>query len=283
MGIKNCLLPVGGKYILEVDYSQLEIRILALATGDPQLMEDLINGVDLHRHFASEIFSIPEAHVTSEQRKVAKGFSFQLQFGASARGIAAFWNVEVALAKKFIAAYYSRYPRVKEWQDENIRTVIDRGKFEGATVQQHGATLSVKTSTVPSIWTNPNWGSFSLDEVWYEGAANATFPSTKIKNYPIQGGAADIVLLMLEALRRDFLVRPYVLDKLFFSNTIHDSFLFRMPTNNYPTVIREVCEYLSNVNEVILKPVYGIDTDLPFPVEATIGKTWGDRKIVYCT
>lgn len=282
MGIKDCLTAANGGYIVEVDYSQLEIRVLALATGDPQLIKDLKDGVDLHLHFASEIFGIPEVDVTKEQRRVAKGFSFQLQFGASAAGIAAFWNVDVGLARRFIASYYDRYPIVKQWQENNIREVIDKGCFRGATLQVGSGSTSIKTSTVPSIWPNPNWGAFCLDEVMYDGADKPVFPKTKIKNYPIQGAAADIVLLMLEALRTDFLVRPKILGQLFFMNTVHDSFIFNTPpledgVGFFPEPIYEVCNFLSSVNEIVLKPVYGIDTSIPFPVEATIGKSWGEQ------
>ena len=152
MGIKRVLITNAPYQIMEVDYAQLEIRVLALATGDKQLIRDILDGVDLHRVFAAKIFAKAEADVSIPERKMAKGFSFQLQYGAGAKSIAEHWNVDTAIVKRFIKEYYARYPQVQEWQNNNITYMKTESDYEGAMSKGTGVPTGVKSCRLPSIW-----------------------------------------------------------------------------------------------------------------------------------
>ena len=102
MNIQNYFVARYPKTFAEFDYAQLEIRVLALASMDKQLILDINNGQDMHTYFASKIYNKPEKDINSGERKVAKGFSFQLQYGAGAKGIARFWDVKEELTEAFI-------------------------------------------------------------------------------------------------------------------------------------------------------------------------------------
>ena len=117
MTILNYFEAREGKQLADFDYAQLEIRVLALASMDKQLILDINNGQDMHTYFAARIHTKPEKNISKQERKIAKGFSFQLQYGAGAKGIARFWDVEESMTKRFIEEYYTRYPDIKAWQD----------------------------------------------------------------------------------------------------------------------------------------------------------------------
>ena len=121
MSIQTFFKSRAGNVFVEFDYAQLEIRVLALASNDEQLITDINSGVDMHTYFASKIFDKPEAEITPVERRQAKAFSFELQYGASARGIANNWGVPVALTKAFLAEYYARYSGVKNYPEPVAR------------------------------------------------------------------------------------------------------------------------------------------------------------------
>ena len=90
MSIKDCFISRWGSdgYLMEVDFSQLEVVALAILSGDPVLKDDLLSGRDMHRMRAAELFGIPEASVTDGQRQLCKQLSFQLQYGAGYKSMA---------------------------------------------------------------------------------------------------------------------------------------------------------------------------------------------------
>tara|TARA_R110000822_G_scaffold310347_2_gene442712 strand:- start:5197 stop:6018 length:822 start_codon:yes stop_codon:yes gene_type:complete len=255
-----------GTTLVEFDYAQLEIRVLALASNDTQLVYDINNGVDMHTYFASKIYRKPEEEVTKEQRRVAKGFSFQLQYGAASKGIASFWDVPEKMAKDFIESYYTRYPGVKTWQEsvqEEAESTIDqRGDRSGEE--------SVHSCYIPSIWKDKSTGKpltqyRTLCDVskWSD---KPYAPPTKCKNYPIQGAASDIVMLMLNRLYRLSDTHAKLV------NSVHDSVLFEIPDEHLEITIPPLEKELGNVPQVI-KEVFGVTSPVPFPVDYETGKT----------
>lgn len=270
--------------LIECDYAQLEIRVLALATGDPTLISDINSGMDLHRYFASQIFGKAEIYITPEERKLAKGFSFQLQYGAGAESIANFWNVDRLLVERFIRAYYRRYSRVKDWQEANVASVKGSALHSGKkVVTSQNNQIPIRSAWLGSIWPKAQFGAFTLDEVLYDNSDTPVFPRTKIKNYPIQGGAADIVLLKLNEIRKDILLWPCWDNKLKLVNTVHDSFLFDVPAElvereSFPTDIKFLRAALEDVEGTLYTVFPNITCPIAFPVDIKMGPTWGEMK-----
>src|SRR3990167_6042155 len=107
--------------LMEADYKQLEVCVLAVLSGDKQLKSDLLSGMDLHELRAKELFRT--VAVTKEQRRIAKALSFQLQYGSGPNNMAVNLGIPINVAKAFINLYYERYPAVADWQNANIALV----------------------------------------------------------------------------------------------------------------------------------------------------------------
>ena len=275
-------------HLVEADYSQLEIRVLAIATRDPVLIDDLNAGIDPHKMFAAQIYGIPQDQVTPDQRKLAKGFSFQLQYGASAGGISKHWNVPKKLVQTFIDAYYTRYPLVKHWQDQNIAFTKDHAVNKGIRVKSKDdptTDIPVLSSTLPGIWYGsaaPYIGGFFMNQV-QSNYGEPDFAPTQIKNYPIQGGAADIILLVLGALHSNWRTIFKQYEHIHMVNTVHDSFLLDLDTIVLKDIRGEIesfKEALERLPAMLMRDMFGLDSPVAFPVDISIGRNWGDMKSI---
>lgn len=274
-----------GKTFVEFDYAQLEIRVLAVASMDDTLISDINSGRDMHRYFASKIFSTPESEITKEQRKVSKGFSFQLQYGAGARSIADHWGVDISLAKKFIQEYTSRYGGVAAWQnsvEDYAKSTMDyRGDIDPDSNE------SMPSCLIPSIWTDSKTGrpvthyrALADKSKWTEfgRALNVStdretykVPRTRCKNFPIQGAASDIVMLMMSRLDK-------MSDDLRLINTVHDSFLALAEAAHVHTAIEGGVDILTSVPDV-LKNTFHVASPVEFPVDYSHGGTLEEVKL----
>ena len=265
--IQKYLKARHGKVLAEFDYAQLEIRVLAMASMDKQLIEDINNGVDMHTYFASKIFNKPESEISKGERKMAKGFSFQLQYGAGAKGIAKFWDVNQSLTQSFIHEYYERYSQVKLWQSnlekETQETLVHKGDLkDGKAVPRY---------YIPSIWRttagDPVTKYCTLGNV--SSYSGNFYPSpTQCKNYPIQGAASDIMMLMLNELHSR--CKQYNIEIL---NTVHDSVLVEIPDDGQ---VGFVCDKIKNIlTQVpfVLQRVFTTRSPVQFPVDFAVGST----------
>ena len=178
-------------YLLEVDFSQLEILVLAFLSGDEQLRKDLLSGADLHTISAQKLFGVSKP--SDKQRKIAKMLSFQLQYGSGAKNMAQSNGIPEATAKKFIENYYDRYPGVKKYQDDMIKKVeANRTPSSERTKLGRPAGVSEVRSLTGRRYT------FKEQDAPEWSARDASFSPTQIKNYPTQGFATgDIVPLAL--------------------------------------------------------------------------------------
>jgi len=262
--------------IIEADYRQLEIRVLALASGDPTLIQDLNEGKDLHKLFAAQIFAKGEDEVAPKERKLAKAFSFELQYGAGVDSIASHWKVDKALVKSFIEAYYNRYPKIAVFHDVIEEKTLMASRYKGTVVGD--PPVSVKSSKIPGIWKikpETEVGAYAIDQAIYDHKRpKPVFPRTKLKNYPIQGGAADILALKLNELRKDFIPRWAAESKtrLKFINTVHDSLIFDSvyPGLHISHMLDELRDILEGVPKTIEK-TFGLDCPIEFPVDISVG------------
>ena len=261
----------------EIDYSSLEVRVLALASNDANLIQYINNGVDMHRMFASRLYNKSEDDVTDNERKLAKAFSFQLQYGASAKGIAKQWDQPLDLVQRFIDEYYEEFPAVKLYHEKLLEN-LDRFAGHRGDVADN---TPVRYSVLPSVWafngqrdlasTHRHIGGFGMVEtVWdnkYRGGKQTNFKPTTAKNYPIQGAAADIMNSTLVALRQDL---P---DHIIPVNTVHDSVLFKIPTTDYEIGLATAKAIMENVPSRI-KQEFNLVTPVEFPCVAEVGSAW---------
>ena len=173
--IREAFIPAPGCKLLSADYSQIELRIMAHIAEDANLLEAFATGKDVHQATAAEIFGIPLAEVSSEQRRYAKVINFGLIYGMSAFGLAGNLGIERGAAQNYIAKYFERYPGVAQYMERTRLEARDRGYVE---------TVFGRRLWLPEIKSNgPR----------RQGAERAAI------NAPMQGTAADLIKLAMIA------------------------------------------------------------------------------------
>jgi len=202
--IRRAFIPGdNSSVLLDADYSQIELRILAHLSDDPGLVQAFLDDDDIHRRTAARVLGIEPSEVTGEIRGRAKAVNFGIVYGQGARGLASSLGIPVDDARRFIADYFAGYPGVKRFID---------GAIEKARATGVASTLLGRVRRVPDIQsTNGRMRSFS---------------QRVAVNTPVQGTAADIIkLAMLEvdgAIRRRGLRSRMLLQ-------VHDELLFEVP------------------------------------------------------
>lgn len=282
--IKDCFIsrfPSG--YLLEVDFSQLEVVGVALLSDDEVLKDDLRSGRDMHRVRAAQLFSCAEAAVTKEQRQIAKAFSFQLQYGAGAKSMAAKNGVSLEVAQTFIDQYYGRYSRLKEWQEENMEEVR-RSRVPTATHTPRGEPRGKGMLTAPTgrmyTFFEEDAPEFLRTRKWGP-KVNATFSPTQIKNYPSQGFATGDVMALFRAklFRKGMHTNGQYLNVQYLPvMTIHDSVMFDCRDFDAAEIAFEDCESTAKDLPKQIESLWGIRCDLPFKLEGKVGHTWNTMR-----
>lgn len=261
--------------IMEADYSQLEIIVLAHLTGDQQLRRDILDGVDMHTVRAAEMFRIPESAVTKEQRTLAKRFSFQLQYGSGARNMAEKNGTDVETAQAFINAYYARYPDVKNWQDAMLDLAKERRQISRKRTPANRpagiVTFSSETGRRYTLTETdaPDW-------MIARGTRNTSFKPTELKNYPIQGTATgDIVPMMVGKIFR-WLKQEGHDEYAKLVNTVHDSVVLDVREDMCYPIGVGLKKLMENA-PIYYENIFGKEFSLPLKVEVTWGPNWMEQ------
>ena len=237
--IRKAFIAETGNLLLAADYSQVELRILAHISQDPDLIETFQRGADIHRATASKMFNVPEDELTHDQRRAAKTINFGVLYGMSAFRLSNELNIPTGQAKDFIDAYFARYPKIQEYLDRTLEEARRSGKV---------TTLFGRVRYIPEIHNK----SFTV-------RGNAERMAT---NAPIQGTAADILKLAMIALdkRLD--------DAATMLLTVHDEIVIEVPETRAEEVAGIVKETMENIFPLVV----------PLKVDAHYGRSWYDAK-----
>ena len=160
--------------IVSADYSQIELRIIAALSGDPEMIRSFKNGEDIHASTASKVFNVPLEEVTREQRSHAKTVNFGIVYGVSAFGLSNQTSLSRGESKDLIDAYYKTYPRLKQYIGEQVEIAREQGYVQ---------TISGRRRYLKDI--------NSQNQVVRGGAERNAV------NAPIQGSAADIIKIAM--------------------------------------------------------------------------------------
>lgn len=238
--IRRAFVPQDGWVLLGGDYSQVELRVLAHMSEDPVLIEAFVNGEDIHRRTASEIFQIPQEDVTSAQREAAKTINFGLVYGMGVRRLAREIDVSTEDAKAFMEQYFERLPRVKPFFDSVIEQARTQGFIE--TLGGRKRAISGMKSTNGRI------------------AAQA---ERVAMNAPIQGGAADLIKVAMVRIRERLDAENLQARMLI---QVHDELLFEAPPEEVDTLERIAREEMENVRTL----------HVPLKVDFVRGQSWAE-------
>jgi len=168
--IRQAFVAPPGKRLLAADYSQIELRIMAHLSGDERLLAAFAHGADIHRATAAEVFGLPLAQVSDEQRRSAKAINFGLIYGMSAFGLARQLGIERGAAQEYVDLYFARYPGVKAYMDRIRAEAHEQGYVETVFGRR-----------------------LYLPEINSRNVQRRQYAERTAINAPMQGTAADII------------------------------------------------------------------------------------------
>ena len=240
--IRQAFLPKEGWILLDADYSQIELRLMAHFSGDPAMVDAFRKGEDIHARTAGEIFDVPPEWVTPELRSRAKAVNFGLIYGISGFGLSRNTGVSRKEAGEFIAKYFEKYPGVKRFMDESAS--------EGARLG-YAKTMMGRRRYLPEL-KSPK-------------APIREFGKRAAMNTPVQGTAADIIKLAMvrtdKALREAGMQSRLILQ-------VHDELLLECPpeeADRAAEILREAMEDAAQLK-------------VPLVAEVHRGKNWAEAK-----
>ena len=240
--IRQAFLPREGWILLDADYSQIELRLMAHFSGDEALLEAFRNGEDIHTRTASEIFDVPKDWVTPELRSRAKAVNFGLIYGISGFGLSRNTGVSRREAGEFIEKYFRKYPGVKRFMDEFAAEGVRNG---------YARTLLGRRRYLPEL-QSPK-------------APIREFGKRAAMNTPVQGTAADIIKLAMvrvdKALREAGLQSRLILQ-------VHDELLLECPPEEAERAAALLKEAMEGAMEL----------QVPLVAEVHRGKNWAEAK-----
>ncbi len=234
-----------GQNLLSVDYSQIELRIVAHMSGDESMLKAFRDGQDIHATTAAAIYDVPLEQVTKEQRRHAKAINFGLIYGMSAFGLSRSTDLTLGEAENFVRDYFEHFPGVKKYLD-SIRTLAAR--------QGYVETMLGRRRYFPNLANPVNQMMRNREE---REAINA----------PIQGTAADIMKIAMirvqQALASSGLQAKMILQ-------VHDELVLEVPDNE----LGQITELVRKVMEEAYK------LDIPLLTEARSGVNWGSMQVI---
>ena len=233
-----------GDVLLSADYSQIELRVLAHMTDDPVLLDAFARGEDIHARTAAEVFGIPQAEVTANQRRLAKVVNFGLFYGLSDFGLARDTGMSTEEARVFIDAYFRAYNRVREFLEGIKIQAREQGYVE---------TLLHRRRYIQDI-RSPN-------RMLRQGAERIAI------NMPVQGSAADIMKLAMIRLQ------TYIHEQGLASQmilTVHDELVFEVTPGEREQVIEVVPDLMARAYPL----------KVPVQVDLKLGPNWQDMQRV---
>jgi DNA polymerase-1 len=238
--IRQTFIAPKGHKIVAADYSQIELRIMAHFSGDPNLRLAFAENADVHRHTAAEVFGVKPDEVSTDQRRSAKAINFGLIYGMSAFGLAKQLGVDRTLAQRYIDTYFERYPGVKAFMDQSRETAREKGYVE---------TLMGRRLYVPDIRSR-------------NGQSRQYAERTAI-NAPMQGTAADIIKAAMIAVD-EWIQSTEVPVRMIMQ--VHDELVF------------EVAEdFIDEARETIRALMAGAtELSVPLLVDVGVGDNWDE-------
>ena len=241
--IRKVFIASNNEYTLvDADYSQIELRVLAHISDDPKLKEAFHTGEDIHTKTASEVFGVHKEEVTPLMRSRAKAVNFGIVYGISDYGLSRDLNIVKSEAKKYIDNYLSNYKKVKEYMDE----IVEVGKKQG-----YVETIFNRRRYIPEL----NSRNFNIK----------SFGERTALNTPIQGSAADIIKIAMVKVYNELKDRQ-MKSKLILQ--VHDELIIEADKNELGEVKKLLKDLMQNA--VIL--------NVPLKVDMETGESWYDTK-----
>ena len=240
--IRRAFVAREGHVLLDADYSQIELRLLAHLSQDSAMCDAFQRGQDIHRRTASEVFGVPLEEVTREMRSSAKAVNFGIVYGISDFGLANNLQISRKEAASFIARYFERYPAVHRFME----ACVAQGKSEGYSFTMFG-----RRRPLPEL-SSPNY-------------TRRQFGERAAMNTPVQGAAADIIKIAMNAVSERLAEEGYAARLIL---QVHDELIVECPEAEVEAVSRLLRECMEGAAEL----------RVPLIAEVTSGASWYEAK-----
>jgi DNA polymerase-1 len=237
--IRKAFIARNDEYtIVSADYSQIELRIIAALSGDPEMVRSFQNGEDIHASTAAKVFNVPLAEVTREQRSHAKTVNFGIVYGVSAFGLSNQTSLSRSESKDLIDAYYQTYPRLKQYISEQVEIAREQGYVQ---------TISGRRRYLKDI---------NSQNMVVRGGAERN-----AVNAPIQGSAADIIKIAMINIQKR-LVNENWKSKMLLQ--VHDELVFDVHNSELERIKPMIKEEMESAFVL----------DVPLEVDLGEGQNW---------
>ncbi len=237
--IRKAFIPSDGNHLLlSADYSQIELRIMASICGDEGLTQAFLNGEDIHRSTAAQVFKVNPDNVTTDMRRKAKEVNFGILYGIGAFGLKTRLGITQTHAKEIIQTYFSTFGKVKAFMDESIGKAKEKGYAE---------TLLGRRRFLPNINSKNH-----LVRQFEERVAI---------NMPIQGTAADMIKLAMIKIHNELAKGKYKTKMVL---QVHDELVFDVPKEEVEEIKQLVKYQMENA----------FPLNVPVIAETGIGENW---------
>ncbi|MDO5540051.1 MAG: DNA polymerase I [Eubacteriales bacterium] len=236
--LRKVFIPQEDCVLIDADYSQIELRVLAAMSGDETLIQAFAQHADIHRTTASQVFHIPFDEVTPLQRRNAKAVNFGIVYGISAFGLSEDLHISVKEAGEYIERYFKTYPRIKEFLDKAVQGAKDEG---------YVTTLFGRRRPVPELKSS--------------NFMQRSFGERVAMNSPIQGTAADIIKIAMirvnERLQKEKFKSRLILQ-------VHDELL-----------VETFCGEVERVKEVLKEEMLNaVSMKVSMEIDMNVGNNW---------
>ena len=240
--MRKMFIAAPGSVLVDADYSQIELRLLAHMSGDKAMIDGFNSGVDIHTVTASQVFGVPQDQVEPSMRRAAKAVNFGIVYGISAFSLSDDIHVTVAQAREYMEKYFEHYSGVRAYMDR----VVEQGRADGC---------------VSTLYGRRRW----LPELKSSNFNTRSFGERVALNMPIQGTAADVIklaMLRVDArLRSEGLAAKLVLQ-------VHDELIVECPEAE-----------AERVKELLTREMEGaVNYAVPMRADSAAGKSWGEAK-----
>lgn len=240
--LRKLFVAEKGHVLVDADYSQIELRLMAHLSRCKALIEAYKEGKDIHRDTASKVFGVPESEVTSEMRRKAKIVNFGIMYGESAFGLAKSLNISAKEGADFIDRYFSVYPEIKRYLNETVEEARENG---------FTATIFKRRREFPELKSS----NFNIRSAGERAAMNM----------PLQGSCADIIKLSMIAVNKELKERK-MKSKLLLQ--VHDELILESPEEEAEEGAKILKQCMENV----------VSLRVPLTVDVNIGRCWYDAK-----
>ena len=237
--IRKAFIPGAADHvILDADYSQIELRIMAHLSQDEALIESFRNDEDVHRRTAAMVFDLPLEEVTEDHRRTAKVVNFGIMYGMGAYGLSQRLDISVNEAEEFIHGYFASYPKVHDYMLHSIQEAREKG---------YVTTMLNRRRYLPEIAS--------------ENRQVQQFAERTAINTPIQGTAADLIKVAMVRIAKR-MAEERLRSKMILQ--VHDELVFEVPNDEIDVMTKLVRQEMEGA----------IELRVPVKVDVSVGEDW---------